>query len=323
VTAGFSVTCSAPGKLVLAGEYAVLAPGGAALVAADDRRLAVSVSPAEKWSVGDGRAEWTPGQPVPAALSFVAAVVDEARLRGLAPLRVLTHGDMTVHGRKLGLGSSAAVTVAAVGAVLGPEASLEQRWLIADRLHRAVQSGRGSGVDVAASTFGGVVRFTSDPKSARPVQVHADWRLVVVRAEASVATGPRVASYGQFATEHPEKAQAFLQRSQAAVSALEGALAGQDEKVLREAVGAARAALLQLQRESGLLLETPAIARAAQLAERHGCGGKQSGAGGGDCAVLLARGDEARDRLIGLVQQDRLEAFPVGIASEGVRGEPG
>lgn len=310
----------APGKLLLAGEYAVLQPGGVALVAAVDRRIRVQSAPADAWCVESGGVRWSPGEPVPETLRFAAAAVEEARRRGAPARHLITTGEMSVGGRKLGLGSSAAATVAVLNAALGVTPS-DESWRQADAIHREVQGGRGSGVDVAASHWGGVVRFSRHPLHAARVPVHPDWRLVVVRAEQSVGTAPRVASFERFVAEQPAQAQRFVSRSVAAVDALQSALAGDDAQAMAAAVGEARAALLELQRASGLLLETPSIARAAQIAFDQGACGKQSGAGGGDCAVLVVQGDAARTALIARLEREGLEAFPIGIAMEGVGDE--
>jgi mevalonate kinase len=48
--------------------------------------------------------------------------------------------------------------------------------------------------------------------------------------------------------------------------------------------------------DARLRIVTPELARACALAASAGAAGKPSGAGGGDCAVVLAFGDDGRDR---------------------------
>ena len=62
------------------------------------------------------------------------------------------------------------------------------------------------------------------------------------------------------------------------------------------AVNAGGAAMAALGEAAGVPIVTPELARACALAAAAGAAGKPSGAGGGDCAVILAFGDEARDR---------------------------
>jgi phosphomevalonate kinase len=54
--------------------------------------------------------------------------------------------------------------------------------------------------------------------------------------------------------------------------------------------------MVALGQEAGVPIVTPELARACALASGAGAAGKPSGAGGGDCAVILAFGDAARDR---------------------------
>src|SRR5262245_37809403 len=129
----------APGKVVISGAYAVL-EGAPAIVAAvdryvtaDARRTADAVTPEVRAALGNRDAP-----------AFDA--------------RALRRGD-----NKLGLGSSAAILVASLGAValrdLGPlsdDALAAQVFEPALAAHRAAQGG-GSGIDVAASTYGGVL----------------------------------------------------------------------------------------------------------------------------------------------------------------------
>ena len=57
-----------------------------------------------------------------------------------------------------------------------------------------------------------------------------------------------------------------------------------------------QAAMARLGEASGAPIVTEALARAAALAASAGAAAKPSGAGGGDCAVVIAFGDEALAR---------------------------
>lgn len=203
---------SAPGKLVLLGEYAVL-EGAPALVVAVDRRAVVEVCPAEGdyntikapevWPTPeafslahDGSPHWlNPHPQLPAAMSLVTEVIRRMALRGWLPKWPFDlaldsasffenrNGDRS----KLGLGSSAAVTVAmasALRASSGTMSVLEYRdaWLNELRgIHRGLQGGRGSGADIAAAVYGGISEFRVDADQARvklldwPEDLHRLW----------------------------------------------------------------------------------------------------------------------------------------------------
>ena len=315
---------SAPGKLLLAGEYAVLHTGRSCLVAAVERRLRVDAVPSAGWTVTHGGETWRPDDDAPASLAFCAEAVRRAEVLGAAPRALVTHDDLSVDGLKLGLGSSAAATVATLAAACdGLDLSREQLWREADALHRAVQGGRGSGADVAASSWGGVVRYRRDPHEAAPVTVHPDVRIVAVWTGASVKTGPRLATFEAWCRACPDAAQRFGEASEEAVEALSLSLATGDGAGLREALRAARAVLARLARDSGLVLETPALARAAEVAEAFGAAAKLSGAGGGDCAVSLVVGDVAAVGLVSAMVDAGLAAFVLPTAKEGLHVEEG
>ena len=186
------ISQSAPGKLYIAGEYAVVEPGHQAVLVAVDRFITVRITQAE-----DGGSAGPTGhisstlyeaqsltwyrRPedgvvmvdkqfddyVVSAIRMVEQMVREAG----GPLRYF---DLDVSselddgcGRNLGLGSSSAVTVATVravarfyGLVLDDMAVYKLALLATD----AVQP-IGSGGDIAASSFTGWVAYTSPDRA--------------------------------------------------------------------------------------------------------------------------------------------------------------
>ena len=165
-----NVLASAPGKVVLSGEYAVL-HGAPAVCMAVNRRAVARVSKtntewnsvsAPGYSTVEGRFVHEKAAPRWLQGGDEFPLVDAA-WRTLAP-----SGDDCLHieldtrafhdkasGAKLGLGSSAALTVA-LTAALAPSGKLLDSAL---RVHRRLQSGVGSGVDVATSLSGGLLEY--------------------------------------------------------------------------------------------------------------------------------------------------------------------
>ncbi|NCC53058.1 MAG: hypothetical protein EOM20_17855, partial [Spartobacteria bacterium] len=169
-------TCktSAPGNLMLLGEHGVL-HGMQALVCAVDKRMYVSLSPREDDHIrifsALGNYESRKNRLEPdERFSFVLAVLtrNQARMSRGCDLFIESDFSSTV-----GLGSSAAVTVALTAAVnqwLGIQ--LDQMGLFKQSYEviRSVQ-GLGSGADVAASVFGGVVQYRMTPSAIRKLDV--------------------------------------------------------------------------------------------------------------------------------------------------------
>ena len=186
------ISQSAPGKLYIAGEYAVVEPGHQAVLVAVDRFITVRITPAEDGGSADlaGHISSTLYEAqsltwyrrpedgvvmvdkqfndyVVSAIRMVEQMVREAggRLRyfDLDVSSELDDGS----GHKLGLGSSSAVTVATVRAVarfyglpLDDMAVYKLALLATD----AVQP-IGSGGDIAASSFTGWVAYTSPDRA--------------------------------------------------------------------------------------------------------------------------------------------------------------
>jgi phosphomevalonate kinase len=255
----------APGKVVVAGEYAVV-DGAPAIVAAVGLGVAVDVVPGAERGIrtpdGDAR--------------FVAPALDAAG----APTGTFTFvasGGPDLPS-KPGLGGSAAATVVAVHAarvLSGGDASADAVRALATEVHHRVQ-GSGSGIDVAASAHGGVLRFV---RGEPPVPLAAP-RLVVVWTGASARTGPRVERYLAW----PGR-DAFV----AASAALVDRFAADPLAALREN----GRLLVAMADAAGLDYRTPALDRITALAEEHGGAAKPSGAGGGDSAVAILPDPEA------------------------------
>ena len=125
---------------------------------------------------------------------------------------------------------------AAVAALLLTSDRGHGRDLEADRLrvfraalaaHRSAQGGRGSGYDVAASVWGGVVRFSGGHLPAvgrhRPAVLPA---LCLVAGTRPLATPGAVARYEDWRRREPELAGDFRRRSRDVVEQFAAATAG-------------------------------------------------------------------------------------------------
>jgi len=140
-------TYRVPGKVVLLGEYAVL-DGAPALVAAVDRGVRVDAEPGPALRIR------TPGQDD----RFVRAALEHISATGTFEFNSF---NLPKTDFKVGLGSSAAATVAAIRAGLhlaGEAPSAARVFSLALAVPRRVQ-GSGSGLAVAPTTYGGARRY--------------------------------------------------------------------------------------------------------------------------------------------------------------------
>jgi phosphomevalonate kinase len=285
----------APGKIVLSGAYAVL-EGAPALVAAvdryvvaDPRREAEFVTPEVREALqhrGATRAPWFDAR----------ALRDEAT------------------DRKLGLGSSAAILVASLAALeVGSEPSLDDAAL-ARRVfdaalcaHRIAQGG-GSGIDVAASAFGGILRFqlptdgTVLPVTS-PFELPKPLVISVWSSTSAASTAMMLEGVAELKKTHPDDHRAALDElagaAQAAVEAPTGAAY----------VAACRrqlAGLAALGRLAHVPIVTSEVAELDRAAQMLGAAILPSGAGGGDIVLMISEQSphadlEASARRLGLV----------------------
>lgn len=163
---------SAPGSLMLLGEYAVL-HGQHALVSAIDKRMTVTLTPRNDNKIlldsALGQHETTLSQlKLISPFRFVLATVQAVR-------KYLSHGfHLKIESEfsdTVGFASSAAVTVATLSALITwCDLSVTEHDFIklARRIVRHVQ-GTGSGADVAACVMGGIVLYRMKPFLAEKI----------------------------------------------------------------------------------------------------------------------------------------------------------
>jgi phosphomevalonate kinase len=192
MTGQATVSRRAPGKLFIAGEYAVMEPGHPAILVAVDRHVTVTVSASDGVDVtvesdlfpGQARLRWRDGELVAhgtedgrhaleslshvvSAMEVVDGLLTERGLR-TPPVHVSISSLLHTNGTKFGLGSSGAVTVATVSAVAaycGLELSRDARFRLA-MLATARRGTGSSGGDLAASVWGGWIAYQAPDREA-------------------------------------------------------------------------------------------------------------------------------------------------------------
>lgn len=312
------------GKVFLAGEYAVLEAGRPALVAGVDRKLHATLETGGRGLRlvhAPSGLLWDGGRPPP-ELRFAARAAELAQrfCGGDSGARIVFEDEFTLGGHKLGLGGSAAACVLAVRAVCAAAGhALEGEDLVSLALaaHWAEQGGEGSGADVAAAALGGVLEVRSriawrSPEevmgmtaqaiaASRPLEIRrlpapAPLRLLLAYVGKPADTRALVRSVREFAAGDRTAWARRAGEIAAAADKLSHALSSNDAEGALEAVRAGAAAMAALGEAAKAPIVTADLARACAIASAAGAAAKPSGAGGGDCAVIVAFGDEARDR---------------------------
>lgn len=314
VNGSSSPVVSAPGKLMISGEYAVLA-GAEAIVAAVDRRAFARV----RW--GDA-----PAAPAEARAAF--AQVE----RAYGPLGYEPTVDVSAlraKDAKLGLGSSAAAAAAAAGLALtehgqeiGSESGRRRVFDAAWRGHQDVAP-IGSGADVAASVFGGFIRFVRHGEEVQvtplawPVglRVHVVWTGQEARTSTFLE---RVASLAQAEpAKHAERLQALKDEAARFVRAVQAC----DTHSILASTDAYGRAMGALGEAAGIPIVNDTLRNVAELAQRSGGAAKPSGAGGGDVAIALFPDAAAEARFRSACEDCKYTLLATELGAPGVRRE--
>jgi phosphomevalonate kinase len=319
------IVARAPGKVVLWGEYAVLA-GAPALVMAVNRFARCEVQPdGADWRVTTHGFESAPSifsrerllgdhSPGPesnwAPLWHALRHLNHHHLPQGARVTLDTSG-FQHDGRKLGLGSSAALIVAAYAALarlLDQTASLEG----AMDVHRAFQGGSGSGLDVAAAWHGGLIRFQRREDGA-----------TVSGTRLPPGIGVRFVWSGQPARtrDHLARLEQWLRTSdrgplQALCACSAGLLTAVDPL---DALASYVGALHELDDAAGLGIYTEAHRLLERLAIEAGVVYKPCGAGGGDLGAAFCRDTLAADHFVTLVREHGFLPVSLETAAHGIQ----
>lgn len=286
------IRVSAPGKLMLFGEHAVV-HGRPCIVTAVDQRIEIRISfngeneliiNAPQLGIRSYQRTVSElgGQEMPKQVSFIEAAVKKFYQQyGLKKgLNITTHSQFS---HTYGFGSSSAITIATIKALsLLYKIKLSDKKLF-DLAYQAVLEiqGVGSGFDLAAALWGGTLLYKKGAKVAKRLKIKS-LPLIVCYSGVKADTPTLVRQVEEYKRRHPKKVKRifdqmekitlkaknlFVQKKWLAV----GQLMNKNQKLLEE-LGVSTQVLEKLIRAA---LEAGAL------------GAKLSGAGGGDNIIAL------------------------------------
>lgn len=336
INSGFSI--KVPGKLMIAGEYAVLEPNQRAMVVAVNRYITAHIEPSREsslylpqwgleditWELGDEGIRFSVSD---SRLNFIQNSISVAKqfLQEKSVtfrpfhLKVTSELDDPLSGKKYGLGSSAAVVVAVISAILhfhgehrdGP--NLNEIFKLSAIAHVKTQ-GSGSGADIGAAVYGGWLEYSAfrtewilkeldEGKKLKelmdkpwpnllikPIIPPSNLQLVVGWTKEPASTAPMIKSFEKFKDENLESYNEFIRESTISVDRLIGSFEENDCLEAIKSLSENRKILQKLGENANIPIETVKLKNLCSIAERFGSG-KSSGAGGGDCGIAFLKGN--------------------------------
>lgn len=358
------INIKVPGKLMIAGEYAVLEKNQKCIVAAINRYVEGSIEPSIKnqlflpdikledvfFEIKDGNVEFSIEDLrlsfLRSSISIVVRFLKENSIE-LIPfkLSIKSQLDDASSGKKYGLGSSAAIVVAAVSSILALHNKDE--FLNHDTIfklsaiaHLKTQ-GNGSGADIAAGVYGGWLEYSAfdskwllnELESSDKIKdiVEKPWRNLVIRkltppselklvvgwTKETASTSPMIRKVDNFKKESPHIYKEFLKESSIAVDNLIKAF---DDNSFEDSISSLsenRKALKNFGEVAGIPIETKKLTDLCSIGEGYGSA-KSSGAGGGDCGIAFLKGDYKKQELYRAWEKADIEPLDLEISEAGV-----
>jgi phosphomevalonate kinase len=352
------ITEKAPGKLYIAGEYAVVENGYPAILVALDQFVTCSIEESTdevgriisrqynndqlSWRrMGDRMVVDKRDNPFSYILSAIKVTEEYAKTFGRTMRIYNIHIDSqldSANGRKYGLGSSAAVTVATVKALCrfyNLPVDKDELFKLAAIAHFEVQ-GNGSLGDVAASVYGGWISYHSFDRQWLAQQrqyldlrsiIELPWpdlnieslhapqnlELLIGWTGKPASTSQLVDKISLFKARRQDEYRRFLDKSKDCIQRMVDGFHRQDLETIKNEIRYNRDLLKQLGTNSGVNIETSALEKLCQIAEKFGGAAKTSGAGGGDCGIVAIDSNTNFGKVLKSWAKNHIEQLPLSV----------
>lgn len=280
------MSTTACGKVMLAGEYAVLF-GYPAVVAAINRRAHCLFQPDDVMEfVGEAQVCVNDRDRL---FSIAISCLKQAGYEPMTGKYVLDTQDFFHHQRrqKIGLGSSAAAMVALCKLILVQHNIRDHQILfnLAQEAHRLLNDNFGSGADVAAAIYGNIISYRILAKVESTVNEIAFNDLIFIYTHCTQSTKSFVKQVWSLKESEPGFINSFCTRSQAL--SIDLATMGHNLISLIDNFHAQYALLQELGQQAEINIISKEHEAIYQTACAHQGAAKPSGAGGGDIAVAM------------------------------------
>lgn len=349
------ISSFSPGKLYIAGEYAVIEKAHSALVIAVDQFITVSLKESEHL----GSIQAFDNSPITFNregnkivldyrdnnLSYVINSIKVVENLAQELNKDLKFYDLIVHsdlqneeGKKYGLGSSGAVTVSTVKVLLDfYDIKLNdlEIFKLAALVHFNINS-NGSCGDLAASIFGGYIHYQNFDQDyikkkmktlsitellniewpylkIEYLNVPKDLELLIGWTKTPSSTTVLVDELNNNREENTDYHKEFLVESNKIVSKMIEGFNNNDTKLIQEMIALNRNLLKKLSINLNLLIETDTLSKLCDIANDHGGAAKTSGAGGGDCGIVILDNLSNKESIVEEWKKNQIEHLPLNI----------
>ena len=214
------------------------------------------------------------------------------------------------------------------GRLRHPSTTRALAFALADRAHRAAQGGRGSGADVAAAVYGGVICLRAPRRRGRR---RSRWRCPPAVELIVFSTGAPSSTVDHVRALEALRRDAIPRRARRRHGAIGRArrrtscarCANDDARAVVDAAGPReRRARGARARRSDCRSSRPPSPRPPTLAEELGGAAKPSGAGGGDVGVAFLTDRGAAETFRQRAPHLGLEILSIRTGASGLRREP-
>lgn len=342
------VRATAPGKLILLGEYAVL-QGAPALVTAVNRSVGVTVSSASSGNFSFSAPNLNlpklpfiflrPGQirfegRTNSKLNFMKTALEYifTDLVPQEPFDLTADSSDFFQGsetKKFGLGSSAALTVALTGALRAwktrsPQIESETLFRNALAIHYMAQGKLGSGIDIAASLHGGLIRYRlyqnaeKTESDVRQLPLPAGLKIIPIWTGKPASTTRLVGKVQQFQKQSPEEFEPLMEELK--MLSHSGSQAFQENNIRQvlKIFGSYFEALDSLGQASGADIISAEHREIAEMIRRIGGVYKPSGAGGGDLGIALTNSEQTAKKIKQEILHSRFKMINLNFYQPGL-----
>jgi phosphomevalonate kinase len=303
--------------MMLAGEYSVVTRGGACVSVAVGPGVDVSFEPDEgpfrltSQAVGLENAD-------PAAVPLIAHVLDalESPRGGL----ITVESRLGAGETKPGLGASAAVTIAIVGAVYTSMGRGLPTLREVTALHQLAQGGLGSGYDAATSLVGGVIVFSNSASGPEAQQLAWPDGLFTRAISTGIGSSSRtlLKKKMNWARHQPRLNDRHEARMMSATNLLIDAWRSGNTRAVLTCLADCQESLAAMEKDASLGLFDNRLGELLSCVDEAGAIGRVSGAGGGDSAWVCSDDLDCLERAVASAEKAGFKTLALDFPADGL-----